>query len=460
MPLVVGELEPRKLELLRAEIAETLAVRFAYPPYFDHRAGKEIVRPLDRVKREEIEQFVGSINFAQVEHTDVSSPEVRRFLEQVLRRYLDVNPDLHRPHTTRRLPSLRGRIPRVAAEIHKSLQVFVGGTARDFGLRRPQRTWEGADTRSQRPSELLDHNTRVLETVLVRRGDEPPAPPAQVRAPAPSPAATPPHPARQPAVAPPARSKGAGPLGRWLAGASQATIPVQSPSPAPNSGGLPSSSPFASLATGAQSAIFGNGIAERPTGPVPIQGWGASGSPSGGSAPPPIPNEIFQLYGDYLHDMQPEAYERSAAPAPSAPPRAGGRMPPDDGMPTSVMPQAPAPPRAPRPVAAPPPAVPNAAPKREDARGDLLIFFQLRYQLEAYVRRGARSYGIESRSDDPSGVIDALRRSGFVDESDLQLAEGILAVTDRVAAAGVATVDDYRQAFMLYLLYHRSHLGQ
>ena len=89
-----------------------------------------------------------------------------------------------------------------------------------------------------------------------------------------------------------------------------------------------------------------------------------------------------------------------------------------------------------------------------------MIFFQLRYQLEAYIRRGARSYGIESRSDDPSGVIDALRRSGFVDESDLQLAEGILAVTDRVAASGVATVEDYRQAFMLYLLYHRSHLGQ
>ena len=51
---------------------------------------------------------------------------------------------------------------------------------------------------------------------------------------------------------------------------------------------------------------------------------------------------------------------------------------------------------------------------------------------------------------------DALRRSGFVDESDLQLAEGILAVTDRVAASGVATVEDYRQAFMLYLLYFSS----
>ncbi len=459
MPLVVGDLEPRKLELLRAEIAETVAAHLAYPPYFDHRAGKEIVRPLDRLKREEIEQFVRSMNFAPLEHTDVNSPEVRRFLEGLLRRYLDVNPDLHRPHTTRRIPSLRARVPRVAAEIQKALQAFVAGTSRDFGARRPQRTWEGADARAQRPSELLDHNTRVLEAVLVRRGNEPPPPPAQVHPPSPNPALAPRHPAHQPAVTPPARAKGAGPLARWLPGASQAAPPAQPPAPGPASGSLANGSPFASLGTGAQSAIFGNpSIGERPTGPVPIQGWGAVAGPqSAGEAPPRIPDEILQLYGDYLHDMQPEAYARDAVRQPSAPPR--NRPVPDDGLPTNVMPQAPITPRAPQPFAPRPTPTPPAGPKKEDARGDLLIFFQLRYQLEAYIRRGARSYGIESRSDDPSGVIDALRRSGFVDESDLQLAEGILAVTDRVTANGVATLDDYRQAFTLYLLYHRSHLG-
>jgi len=94
-----------------------------------------------------------------------------------------------------------------------------------------------------------------------------------------------------------------------------------------------------------------------------------------------------------------------------------------------------------------------------DGRSDKLIFWQLRYQLEAYARRAAKSYGVQVTSGEPAGVLDALRRSGFVDESDLQLAEGILAITDRVTAAGVATTDDYRQALMLYLLYHRSHLG-
>lgn len=98
-------------------------------------------------------------------------------------------------------------------------------------------------------------------------------------------------------------------------------------------------------------------------------------------------------------------------------------------------------------------------PDSASTRSDKLIFWQLRYQLEAYVRRAARSYGVQTSSGDPSGVIDALRRSRFVDEADLRIAEGILALTDRVTAGVAPTIEDYRQALMLYLLYHRSHLG-
>jgi len=83
----------------------------------------------------------------------------------------------------------------------------------------------------------------------------------------------------------------------------------------------------------------------------------------------------------------------------------------------------------------------------------------LRYQLEAYVRRAARSYGVPHQGGDPATVLDELRRSGFVDEADLRIAEGIFALTDRVTAQGHASPQDYSQALMLYLLYHRSHLS-
>jgi hypothetical protein len=429
MPLVVGDLDPRKLEQWRAEIAELLAAQLAYPPHFDFRAGHELARPLDRAKREEIEQFVRSINFAPLERTDVSSPEVRRFLEQLLRRYVDVNPSLRHHHSARRLPSLRGRVPRLAAEVHRGLLAFLAGTANGFGARRPPRSWSEQDQRAQRRSEGIEHNTRVLEAVLARRADEPlPAMPAN-----------PPSPSGS--AAPPPAARG------WALGASQATIPEPaSGMPSRGSASLPSlpnGSPFASLATGAQSPLFGMpSIAESPTGPVAVPA-------RAGQAGAGVPQDLYQLYGDYLRDMQPEAFGRGAPPPamPVAPPPPAGRPRPQE---PSARPQ-PTPP----PVWSPPGA-PGAPPAV--ARGDLLIFFQLRYQLEAYIRRAARSYGVQTRSDDPSGVIDALRRSSFVDEADLRLAEGILAVTDRVTTSGTASVEDYRQALMLYLLYHRSHL--
>jgi hypothetical protein len=433
MPLVVGDLEPRKLEQWRAEIGELLAAQLAYPPYFDYRAGHELVRPLDRAKREEIEQFVRSVNFASLERTDASSPEVRRFLEQLLRRYVDVNPSLRHQHSARRIPSLRERVPRLAAEVHRGLLAFLAGTANGFGARRPPRSWSGQDQQAQLRPEGIEHNTRVLEAVLVRRADEPmPAMPAV------PPIAT----GRAPAPA--AASRG------WAPGASQATVPVPSSGlPSPGSGSLPSlptGSPFASLASGAQSPIFGtSSIDESPTGPlaVPVRAGQAAQAGAG------MPEDLYQLYGDYLRDMQPEAFSR-AAPPPAAMPVT---PPPAARQRTQEPPPRQQPP--PAPVWSPPPT-PGAPPR--EAHGDLLIFFQLRYQLEAYIRRAARSYGVQARSDDPSGVLDALRRSGFVDEADLRLAEGILAATDRVTASGMASVEDYRQALMLYLLYHRSHL--
>jgi hypothetical protein len=98
-------------------------------------------------------------------------------------------------------------------------------------------------------------------------------------------------------------------------------------------------------------------------------------------------------------------------------------------------------------------------PAEEGERIDRLIFAQLSYQIEAFIRRAAQSYGVRARGEDPAAVLDALRRAGHVDEADVRIAENILAVADRIATEGGATRDDYRQALMLYLLYHRARSG-
>lgn len=468
------------MERLRTELAEALGANVAFPPFFDYRAGKTRVRPVDRAKREEIDTYLRSVNFEPLARVDLTSPEVRRFLERLMLRYVEVNPSLAQPRLARRLPELRSRIPRMAADVHRGLLAALAGepAAATFGARRRQPSWaEAAATpprQQTQPRPAGERNTRVLEAILVRQefGDSratvspPPAASKPAAAPRP-PAPLSPAPAPAATVEPPPA---------WLLGnigSGDLTVPVPAQ---PWSSPADPSSPFAGLESGAQSAVFGavttiddvRSIPDRPTGPLPVPPGRApaSGAPpaeTGPRTPRELPPDLYQLYGDYLRDMEPEAEPPPISvplpvPAPSAPASARPVAPPapaTNGARSHSA--APAPEFAPVSVPAGP-AVPSG-PAGDDVRSDKLIFWQLRYQLEAYVRRAAQSYGVRGASDDPFSVLDALRRSGFVDEADLRIAEGILALTDRVTASGAASMEDYRQAFLLYLLYHRSHLG-
>ncbi len=157
---------------------------------------------------------------------------------------------------------------------------------------------------------------------------------------------------------------------------------------------------------------------------APAQPQAAQPSPT---HPREAPEDLLQLYGAYLSDMQPEmtTHETAAIPRPST--FQGGSS--------------------------------GAMPGTDDVQTDMQLFYQLRFQIEGYVRKAARSYGLPDLPGDPAHVIEALRGSNLVDESDLRMAEGVLALSDRVIADGRASLQDYRQALMLYLLYHRSHLA-
>ena len=436
MGVCIGDLSPRQLESLRVELIELLAAHLAYPPFFDYLSGQMRTRPLDRRKREEIEQYVRSANFDAIERSDVTSTEVRRFLERLFIRYLDVNEVFRRANLGRKTPHLRSQTPRFAAELQRGLIAFVSNNAPHFGARRPAVMWS-ASARRGAPNNNQEHNTRVLEAVLVGAAD----------------GATP---APTPVAPPPARTSSAPPAARYSASWPTGSYDATMLAPAQGYNGAAGGSPFAGLETGQQSSVFGAKVpvSEMNTGPI-ARSTGNRGannpSPPAQPATPPreLPPDLYQLYGEYLRDMEPEV---------AAPPPPRSQVLPD--IPTAAMPVLPA--SAPRPTdrgLATPGGNGSASASMHGSQSDKLIFFQLRYQLEAYVRRAARSYGVANSSADPSGVLDALRRSGFVDEADLRIAEGILALTDRVTETGLASHEDYRQALMLYLLYHRSHLG-
>jgi hypothetical protein len=392
MVVRVGDLEKRQLERLRMEIAETLAANFAYPPFFDFRTNRMLLRPIDRAKRSEVEHFVHTVNFSTIERVEVIAPEVRRFIERIFDRYIEVNTALAHPRLARFLPGLRAHAARMASQLQRNLLAHLERSSPAFGAPREQPSWAGTPRQGALEQDETEHNTRVLEATLLRRPGDAPGP-----------------------YVPVTRRPG---------------------SPVSGSGQSPRRNPGTADATVAGSA---------QSTPVNPHSGSFHPGPAGRAGSRDLPPDLLQLYGEYLSDMQPEVYSR--------PPDSGGYLETSAGPRGHVgnlmqgMSQFP---------------VPNAAQSgalSEDTRSDKLIFWQLRYQVEAYIRRAARSYGVQVQNSDAFGILDALRRSGFVDESDLQIAEGILALTDTVTAGRSASVEDYRKAFMLYLLYHRSHLA-
>ena len=405
--------EPRHIERLRAEVVEAISVGVAYPPFFDFRTGKLRSRPIDRTKVAEIEQFIGSANFAPLERTTPSSPDTRRFIERLILRYLEVNPSLAGARSARYLPLMRAQALRLAAETHRRFVGHLNGSERDFGSRRQAASWASPRRAERHGAPDTAHSARLLETALQQRKPR--------QAPSPFALKSPPDdltvPA--PAVGGIQSQPGASPFGAF----------------SPDSRGGPIRYP-------AQPADLTN----QPTGP--IAAVGGPRRPAVGAHGPmrELPPDLLNLYGDYLGDLDPEARAPGRAAPPQLPP-----TPPPPPSPRAAPPQPFAPPT--------PTPPPPSATAPTDARGDQLIFWQLRYQLEAYVRLAARSYGLPGHGGDPASVLDELRRSGFVDEADLRIAEGVFALTDRVTAQGHATTSDYRQALMLYLLYHRSHVN-
>ena len=401
--------EPRHIERLRVEIVEAISAALAYPPFFDFRTGKLRSRPIDRAKVAEIEQFIGSANFAPIERASPSSPDTRRFIERLVLRYLEVNPSLTSANAARYLPIMRAQALRLTSETHRRFVAHLSGAERDFGARRQATSWASAKRGGRHPVSDTDHSSRLLEAAMRQpeRGASGRAAPQALKS-APADATTP-------------------------------ALVVNGPP------SLPGIAPFVVNPRAGSPAIPAD-LADQPTGP--LASVAPSRAQSSEQAPMrELPPDLLNLYGAYLGDMEPEAhaYNRTAPSPPARP--APVRMPP-----------APQPP--PHSIASPPPdpgGMPIVAPA--DAHGDQLIFWQLRYQLEAYVRLAARSYGLPGHGGDPASVLDELRRSGFVDEADLRIAEGVFALTDRVTAQGHATTADYRQALMLYLLYHRSHVS-
>lgn len=91
--------------------------------------------------------------------------------------------------------------------------------------------------------------------------------------------------------------------------------------------------------------------------------------------------------------------------------------------------------------------------------GDVMIFAQLQHQVGTWVKMAAVSHQIDISGRDALELITDLRRMAALEEAELQVVESLVTLCQRVVTSKQATVDDYKQAMMLYLLHHRSRLA-
>lgn len=84
-----------------------------------------------------------------------------------------------------------------------------------------------------------------------------------------------------------------------------------------------------------------------------------------------------------------------------------------------------------------------------------MLFEQMKYQLIVWLRVEAVRLGLDFADQTPLELIDLLRQQESFDETRLQILTTLLNLADTVSEKGQATVVDYKQAMMFYLMHTR-----
>lgn len=96
---------------------------------------------------------------------------------------------------------------------------------------------------------------------------------------------------------------------------------------------------------------------------------------------------------------------------------------------------------------------PEQAPVVDDE--DVVIFEQMRYQLIVELRVEAVRSGIELNGQSAPQLIEVLRHQEDMDLARLQVVSTLLNMCDQIITSGHATLFDYKQAMMFYLMHTR-----
>lgn len=457
MGMYLNQLPPTEVARLKAELAETLIAHFCYPRFYDYRMGGLRTRPVDRAKRQEVWHYLNAVDFNVWGRVDVDSPDFQRQVERLLIHFVQRNRSFFGEQGRKRMADVRTLITTCSTTLADGLRGHLRGhvASPPFGTPRSVSSWSaGRSVADLSWEQVLTGTMQLQQQIQETRGEIP--------------ASVPPTPSLPPPMS--------------------ASLPPPIPAtPVARSSGVPSRRPRAPRPTPTGGRSNGNGIREeeamswptaRKSPPMPGEvryppahtgdlGRGSSASytslpeasptmplPLGRPEPTPVSATGNGETPSALRSRRSRSAEIPAvSPAPSSGPLPRALSQPV-AFSTAAIPVRPSQP-VPTPAAAEMSVKPAESATVLTGDEDVVIFEQMRHQLVVWLRVEAVHAGIELGTQGAFQLVEALRLQDGADSTRLQIVSTLLGVCDQVVSGGHASLLDYKQAMMFYLMHTR-----
>jgi hypothetical protein len=428
--ILVSQLPPSELARLKAELAETLISNFCYPRYYDYRIDSLRMRPVDRTKRQEVWQYLGSVDFTAWGRIDLMSPEFQRQVERLLIYFVQRNRAFFGEQGRKRMADIRMLINTSSISIVEGLRGHLTGKPNGFGNPRPVNSWLNSNVtkRSEPTWEQLLAPTMLLQQQIQEARGEIKAAQNDNR---------PNHISAKQSIRERSTANGNG----------ASVIEHEA---------TPNTTTMSHSSSNVEQQTFPSNNHSKTTNPLTS----------------PIPTEIQPITANSSVDPQTdqeghklaiEAHadtsnmEQVDVAAEEANMLHNGTSEPAQNAlaaPTVLQPQV-----LTKVQAVPPTDLVNAGSAGETAlvsEEDVVIFQQMRHQLVVWTRIEAVRAGLDISGQEPAELLEQLQKLDGFDETSLQVTSTLIDLCDQIIASGQASLLEYKQAIMFYLMHTRS----
>ena len=463
MGIYLSQLPAAELARLKAELAETLIANFCYPRFFDYRTNSLRMRPVDRSKRQDVWLFLGNMDFAAWNRIDLMSSDFQRQIERLFIHFVQRNRSFFGEQGRKRMADVRMLINTTSQSVVDGFRGHLTGRQSansHFGNPRPVSSWAMASITGHpelKWEQIVSSTMLLQQQVQEVRGEIKPSIQGDARS----------------AVDAPRRviqgrstANGSGESDARLFVPQQAShLPLQQPAPM-----LPTAT-MKRLETRPQgennttvSAMPGPKNTNPLSPPAPISS--APAVPSVNRVEPPIGPDLKNSPVESVNyasgpgntSVAGKSARKEARGAPASPafqPRSVEQVQ-TSAVPVTLEPRELS--RTAYPTQASLVEVPSKQSENTTiilSDEDIVIFEQMRYQLLTWLRIEAIQAGLEISSQGPGQLLDLLKRVNGLDESRLQVVSTLLNISNQVITSGKASLIDYKQAMMFYLMHTR-----